>query len=130
MPEPIGAPTLCRLCRRPIPRAAKTCPSCRARQSWSIRARGSGSRSRWRAWRIALGTLLLVAVVGGAIVWLGVLREIKAGVSSSDAPTSPVNRPSAKECAELAGELANRPGGDQRVAPELRDRIRQCFERR
>ena len=130
MPQPIGTPTLCRLCRRPIPRASKTCPSCGARQTWSGRARNTDARSRWRAWRIALGTLLLVAVVVGAIVWLGVLREIKAGVSSSDAPTSPANRPLAKECAELAGGLANRPGGDQRVAPELRDRIRQCFERR
>jgi RNA polymerase subunit RPABC4/transcription elongation factor Spt4 len=127
MPPPIGPPTLCRLCRRPIPRAAKTCPSCGARQSWSGRTRTIDARSRRRAWRIGLGAVLLVLLAVGAIVWLGVLREIKAGVSSKDAPAG---RPSAKECAELARELTNRPAGDQRVSSELRDRIRQCFERR
>jgi hypothetical protein len=127
---PIGTPTLCRLCRRPIPRASKACPSCGARQSLSVGARGDDSQSRWRRWRIALGATLLVVLVAGAIIWLGVLREIKAGVSSNDALTSPPGRPSAKECAELAGELANRPAGDQRVTAELRARIRQCLERR
>lgn len=128
MPPPIGTPTLCRLCRRPIIRAAKTCPSCGARQSWSKRARGSDSRSSWRTWRIALGATLLVVLVVGAIIWLGVLREIKAGVSSNGTPGS--GRPSPAECAELAGELTKRAASSQPLAAEVRDRIRECFGRR
>ena len=130
MLQPIGTPTLCRLCRRPIPRAAKTCPSCGARQSLNVRAHGPDSRPRWRPWRIALGITLLVVLAAGAIVWLGVLREIKAAVSSSDTLTSPSGRPSAKECAELAGDLTKRAAPDQPVTPEVRERIRQCFDRR
>lgn len=128
MPPSIGTPRLCRLCRRPIVRTAKTCPSCGARQSWSVRARGVDSRSRWPTWRIALGATLLAVLVAGAIIWLGVLREIKAGVSSSD--TLPSGRPSADECAQLAGDLSKRAASGQPLAPEVRARIRQCFDRR
>jgi len=128
MPQPIGTPMLCRLCRRPIVRTAKTCPSCGARQSWSDRARGVDSRSRWRTWRIALGATLLAVLVAGALVWLGVLREIKAGVSSND--TLPRGRPSADECAQLAGDLTKRAASDQPLTQDVRERIRQCFGRR
>jgi hypothetical protein len=125
---PIGTPTLCRLCRRPIPRASKACPSCGARQSLSVGARGDDSQSRWRRWRIALGATLLVVLVAGAIIWLGVLREIKTGVSSND--TLPSGRPSPDECAQLAGDLTKRAATNRPLTPEARARIRQCFERR
>ena len=126
---PIPTPALCRLCRRPMASAAVKCPSCGARQSWGDRARGITSRRPRRAWRLALGVALLAVLVATAIVWISVLREIKAGLSD-DALTGSAGRPSTNECARLAGELTNRSATDRRVPRELGDRIRQCFERR
>ncbi len=117
--QPIPTPALCRLCRRPIARAAATCPSCGARQSWSDRTQRIESRRLWRGWRIAVGATVLVIFVAAAIVWLSVLREIKGPISS---------RPSASECAELASELTSRSAADQQLSAEVRDRIRQCFD--
>jgi hypothetical protein len=120
-PPPIPTPALCRLCRRPLVAAAVTCPACGARQSLGDRAWGREPRPQWRGWRIAAGVILLVVLVAAAMVWLSVLREIKGPISS---------RPSSSECADLASELANRSAADQRLTSEMRDRIRQCFERR
>ena len=128
--QPIPPPALCRLCRRPLIAAAVKCPSCGARQSWSDRTRGVNSRRPRRGWRIAAYVTILAVLIAGAIVWLSVLREIKAPILSDDGVTSAGGRPSTSDCAQLAAELSNRPTTDQRVPAELRDRIRQCFDRR
>jgi hypothetical protein len=65
--------------------------------------------------------IALAGLVAAALVWLSVLREIKDPITS---------RPLPKECADLASDLASRSTADQRVTAELRDRLRQCFERR
>ena len=117
----VPPPALCRLCRRPIVSSAARCPACGARQSLSDRAWGISSPRPRRGWWIGAGTALLILTVIGTIVWLSVLREIKGPITS---------RPSGTECAELLSELTNRPAPDQRVSAELRDRIRQCFDRR
>ena len=129
-PQQPSTPALCRLCRRPIVAAAVKCPACGARQSWNDRARGIESRRPRRGWRIAVYATILAVLIAGAIVWLSVLREIKAPILSDDGVTSAGGRPSTSDCAQLAAELSNRPTTDQRVPAELRDRIRQCFDRR
>ena len=97
---------------------------------WNDRARGIESRRPRRGWRIAAGVAILAVLIAGAIVWLSVLREIKAPILSDYGVTGAGGRPSAAECAQLAADLMNRPTADQRVSAELRDRIRQCFDRR
>ena len=125
----IGPPALCRLCRRPIPRGAVKCPYCRARLSWSAPAREA--RRGWGGWRIAAGAMLLALLVVAAVLWLSVLREVKAPISSADDVSKPAGRPSAAECAELIAELVNKPSASEsRVLSEIRTRLRQCLERR
>jgi hypothetical protein len=100
---------------------AATCPSCGARQSLTDRAWGWGPKRRWGGWRIAAGLAVVIVLVAATLVWLSVLREIKGPISS---------RPSGNECTELVSELVNRSPADQRLTAEMRDRVRQCFERR
>ena len=130
LPQQPSTPALCRLCRRPIVAAAVKCPACGARQSWNDRARGIESRRPRRGWRIAAYVTLLAVVIAAAIVWLSVLREIKGPILSDGGVSSTAGRPSSTECAQLTSELTTRPTTDQRVSAELRDRIRQCFDRR
>ena len=129
-PQQPSTPALCRLCRRPLIAAAVKCPACGARQSWTDRARGIESRRPRPGWRIADYVTLLAVVIATAIVWLAVLREIKGPILSDGGVTSSGGRASAAECAQLAADLMNRPTADQRISAELRDRIRQCFDRR
>ena len=117
----VPPPALCRLCRRPVVSSAARCPSCGARQSLSDGAWGIRPKRPRRPWVIGAGAALLVLLVAGALVWLSVLREIKGPITS---------QPSGNECADLVSDLASRSAADQRLSAELRDRIRQCFERR
>jgi len=79
-------------------------------------------------WRIA-GYVATVVVLGVAVViWFSVLREVKAPVSSGESVSR--GRPSAAECAELIAGMTKPSDLDQRVTPEVRDRFRQCFDRR
>jgi hypothetical protein len=117
------APTLCRLCRRPIPRAAQKCPHCGARQAWRRRERAVGPRGGWRAVACATGLAALVAL---AAIGLVILRDVKTPLTSAEGQLEPA-APSATECAELVGELRKAVGT---ITPELRDRFRQCLERR
>jgi len=123
-------PVLCRLCRRPVPRAVTKCPSCRARLVWSPSAPRAGSNLLLR-WAGRLGmTGLAAAVVAGVVlvvVWGWMLREVKAPVSSADT-TKAAARPSSAECASLVGILLGGP--EPRNTPETREKIRQCFQRR
>jgi type IV secretory pathway TrbF-like protein len=128
-PQP-STPALCRLCRQPLVASAVKCPSCGARQSWTDRARGIESHPRRRAWRIAAGAAILAVLIVGTLVWLSVVREIKRPILSDDGVASGSGRPASAECAQLAADLTNRATTDERVSPELRDRIRQCFDRR
>ena len=128
-PQP-SPPALCRLCRRPLVASAVKCPSCGARQSWTDRARSIESPPRRRVWRIAAGAAILALLIAGALVWFSVMREIKRPILSDGGVTSGVGRPASAECAQLAADLTNRSTADQRVSPELRDRIRRCFDRR
>ena len=123
-------PALCRLCRGPLVASAAKCPSCGARQSWTDRARGIESPRRRGVWRIAAGAAFLAFLIVGVLVWLSVVREIKRPILSDDGVTSAAGRPAAAECAQLAADLTNRATTDERVPPELRDRIRRCFDRR
>ena len=97
---------------------------------WNDRARGIESHRPRRGWRSAAYVTILAVLIAGAIVWLSVLREIKAPILSDDGVSIRAGRPSSTECAQLAAELTNRSTTDQRVSAELRDRIRQCFDRR
>ena len=129
MPPPptVPTPALCRLCRRPITRAAVKCPHCGARLSWSELARaGHPVRMplRWRVTAYAGGLVLLVVI---AALWLWISRELKTPMSSIESPSTP-DRPSTAECATLIHELKRTPAN--RRAPELRDRLRQCLEGR
>ena len=116
----IGPPALCRLCRRPIPRRAVKCPYCRARLSWSGPA--PEARRVWGGWRVAAGAMLLALLVVGAVMWLSVLREVKAPISSAG--------PSVAECAELMAELAKPSASESCVLSEIRTRLRRCLEKR
>ena len=100
--------------------SAVRCPSCGARQSLADRAWGIRSKRSPRPWLIAAGAVLFVLLVAGALVWLSVLREIKGPIMS---------RPSSNECADLFSQLTNRSAADQRLSADLRDRVRQCFDR-
>ena len=73
---------------------------------------------------------IVAVLIAAAIVWLSVLREIKGPILPGDGVTSAGGRPSANECAQLAADLTNRAATDRRVPAELRDRIRQCLDRR
>jgi hypothetical protein len=126
----IPTPVLCRLCRRPIPRAAVKCPYCRARLSWGDPARDGVSGRPRRGWQIAAYAMLLALLAVAAVVGLSVLRDVEAPISSVEGGSKPAGRPSTAECARLLSELANAPAPDQRVAPDVRDRLRQCFDRR
>ena len=97
---------------------------------WNDRARGIESHRPRRGWRIAAYVTILAVLIAGAIVWLSVLREIKAPILSDDGVSIRAGRPSSTECAQLAAELTNRSTTDQQVSAEIRDRIRQCFDRR
>jgi hypothetical protein len=102
------------------------CPACGARQSWSEPA----ARPRRRGWRIAACVVIVAVLIAGLFVWRSVLREIDAPISADDAVSGSRARPASAECAQLAAELTSRPKADERVPADLRDRIRQCFERR
>ena len=130
MPEQPSTLALCRLCRRPLVSAAVKCPSCGARQSWSDRARGIEPPRGRRVWRITAGAAIVALLIVGALVWFSVMREIKRPILSDDGVVSGAGRPPAAECAQLAADLSGRAPTDQRVSPEIRDRIRQCFDRR
>ena len=93
-------------------------------------ARAASNRAGLGGWRIAAYVTILTVVIAAAIVWLSILREIKGPILSDDGVSSTAGRPSSAECAQLAAELTNRATTDQRVSAELRDRIRQCFDRR
>jgi cytochrome c-type biogenesis protein CcmH/NrfG len=128
--QPIPTPALCRLCRRPIARAAVKCPYCGARLSWSDRARAGESRRSRRGWLIAACVAALIVLVAAAVLWLSVLREIKAPISAEDNLANPAGRLSATECADLIAGLTKPSATDQRLPAELRNRLRQCFDRR
>ena len=124
-------PALCRLCRRPIPRAATKCPYCRAQLLWNVERRRPGGPARWTRDLKRAG--FAAAIVGGivlVVVWLWVLREVKAPVSSSTDPTTTATRPTSADCASLIGVLTGGSGSESRMTPELRDKFRQCFQRR
>ena len=119
-------PALCRLCRRPIPRAATKCPYCRAQLLWNVERRRPGVRARWpRDLKRARFAAAIVAGIVLVVVWLWVLREVKA-----PEPTTTATRPSSADCASLIGVLTGGSGSEARMTPELRDKFRQCFQRR
>lgn len=123
-------PALCRLCRRPIPRAATKCPYCRARLVWrSPRPRsGPSLLERWAGGLRITG--VAAAVVAGVVliaIWGWVLSEVKAPISSADTGKG-ATRPTATECASLIGVVLS--GQESRNTPEVREKIRQCFQRR
>ena len=74
--------------------------------------------------------MLLALLVVGAVLWLSVLREVKAPISSADDVSKPAGRPSATECAELMAGLAKPSASEPRVLSEIRTRLRQCLEKR
>lgn len=126
--QTIPTPTRCRLCRRPLSRAALKCPYCGARLSWSALVRdGHPVRMplRLRVTAYAAGLALLIVI---AALWFWVLREIKTPLSADENPSTP-NRPSTAECASLINELKRTPA-KKRATPELRDRLRQCVDGR
>jgi hypothetical protein len=57
------------------------------------------------------------------------LREVKAPFSSTD-PTKAGSRPTSTECSSLIGVLTGPSGPEPRITPEIRERFRQCFQRR
>jgi hypothetical protein len=123
---PSEPPALCRLCRRPLVAGAVKCPSCGARQSWRERA----PQPRRRGWRIAAYLAVAAVLVAGLVVWRSVLHEIGAPISADEVVTGARARPSSAECAQLVAELTSRPKPEERIPADLRDRVRQCFERR
>jgi hypothetical protein len=135
---PTAAPVLCRLCRRPIPRTATKCPYCRARLLWDPPAPRAAPTeaattflTRWAA-RLKLTGLAAAVVVGVVllVIWAWVLRDVKAPVSGTDAPRTDA-RPTSSECVSLLeGLLGPSSGSGQRVTPEIREKVRQCFQRR
>lgn len=125
--EPTPTPVLCRLCRRPIPRLATKCPYCRARLLWRHGSEGPPPLSRWaRRLRLTGLAAAIVASVAIVAVWAWVLREVKAPFSSTDTTKTTAGRPTSADCAALVGVLT----GSERVTPDLREKFRQCFQRR
>jgi len=124
-------PALCRLCRRPIPRAVTKCPYCRAQLLWNVERRRPGAPARWVG-GLKLAGFAAAIVVGIVVVvaWIWVLREVKAPAASSTDPTKTATRPTSADCASLVGVLTGGSGLESRMTPELRDRFRQCFQRR
>jgi len=124
-------PALCRLCRRPIPRAVTKCPYCRAQLLWNVERRRPGGLAR-RARDLKRAGIAAAIVVGIvlAVAWLWVLREVKAPAVSSTDPTTTATRPASADCASLIGVLTGGSGSESRITPELRDKFRQCFQRR
>jgi hypothetical protein len=125
---PTSTPALCRLCRRPIPRATIKCPYCRARLVWVASAARPRLLAR-RAGRLKLTGLTAAVAAGVAllVIWGWVLWEVKAPGSSTDtARTAP--RPTSADCSSLSGVLTGGP--EARITPEIRDKFRQCFQRR
>jgi hypothetical protein len=123
----IAAPALCRLCRQPLPRAAVKCPSCRARVTWPRPAPAPSTPAAGRAWRIAACLLMVALLAVGALAYRAISRDLRAPVSAGDAPTG---RPSTAECADVIAGLMKAPSGEPSVPVEVRDRLRQCLERR
>lgn len=78
--------------------------------------------------RVTLYAAGLALLVVGLVLWFGVLRDIKAPVSSLDNPSAP-SRPSNAECAALINELKRTPV-DQRASPGNREQLRRCLEGR
>jgi len=124
--EPRGTPgpSLCRLCRRPIPHAVAKCPYCGARQLWNS---GQAGRAP-RAGRIAAYVAALIVLVAVALVGLSVLRAVKTPLTAVESGGRPAAS-SPTDCAALAAELAN-PTASDRLTPEVHARVRQCLERR
>jgi hypothetical protein len=129
MPPQPSPPALCRLCRRPLVLSAVKCPACGARQAWDDRTRGIAVAGRRRGWRGAGYVALGAIVIAAAVVWVVVLREVKAPVLSDGGVTNAA-RPTSAECAQLASELASRRKSDQPIAPDTGERLRQCFKGR
>ena len=128
LPQTVPTPVLCRLCRHPLTRGALKCPYCGARLSWTALARAGhpvGMPLRRRVVAYATGLALLVVI---AALWLWVLRDIKTPLSAVESPSTS-SRASTTECANLIKELKRSPD-NQRVTPELRDRLRLCLEGR
>jgi hypothetical protein len=69
----------------------------------------------------------LVVVVGAVLLWLAVLRDVKAPAGTTDGPAAGT-RPSATECAELIAGLTQPSAADQRLPADVRARLRQCFD--
>ena len=51
------------------------------------------TRRARRVWRIAAGAVLLAFLIVGAVLWLSVLREVRAPITSADGAKA--GRPSA-----------------------------------
>ena len=129
-PQP--APSLCRLCRRPIPRTVQKCPYCGARQVWragGFRRAGARRRPRLRIAKLAAWAAGAAVVLVVVVLWLWLLREVKAPISSVESGAKPPGLPTRAECASLATQLTT-PSAGERLTAEARDRFRQCRERR
>jgi hypothetical protein len=72
----------------------------------------------------------VVAAIVLVMVGMWVLRAVKAPVSSADTEVKSTSRPGSSECASLIGLLTGPSTGEPRMTPEIRDKIRQCLQRR
>lgn len=82
---------------------------------------------RWAARLKLTGlTVVIVAAVALLLIWGWVLWEVKAPVASTDTAKAGA-RPGSPDCASLVGVLT---GSDPKITPEIRERFRQCFQKR